>query len=234
LKPCFDQSSKYSQQRNWVQAIILRTDDYPLEEFIDVLDKNEHARYQAFVNPLHKKDFALAHILKRRVLSGYLQLEESTPLHFGKTSMGKPYLHKHPIHFNLSHSRGIVALVFSNSLICGVDVEAHRKQHFSTNLLKVSMTAAEQQAIQGAKNPIAEFYDRWVTKEALIKAQGVGLRQPLDTLCTIKQHYPTMREDLLISQDQLWQLSAPDYSLAICALGPKPDFFVEYPAVLYS
>lgn len=232
MHPSFDYSSRYSQPSNWVQAIILRTADHFPTLDLSILSSQEHARYKAFINPYHQQDFALAHILKRQVLSQYLKFDKPSNLQFSVNAMGKPFLIGHKLHFNLSHSRGIVALVFSNNLACGIDVEAHQTNTISRTLIQASMSHAEQSAIQSSKFPVADFFDRWVIKEALVKAQGVGLRQPFSEICTFDKHYPQFNSEQNIAHDQLWHMEAQDYSLAICALGKKPAFIVEYPPLL--
>ncbi|WOE31263.1 MULTISPECIES: 4'-phosphopantetheinyl transferase family protein [unclassified Acinetobacter] len=104
------------------------------------------------------------------------------------TAYGKPYLAQYPdLAFNHSHSQQHYALAISETLQdIGVDIEDLSRQ--------VRFDALAKHAFH--PNELAHWYDRdqdknywfkvWTTKEAVLKASGLGIRinlNGLDTQC---------------------------------------------------
>jgi len=63
----------------------------------------------------------------------------------------------------------------------GVDVEFTQRRRDPLRIARRYFTAAENDAIERAADPIAAFYRHWVVKEALLKATGLGLAGELDS-----------------------------------------------------
>lgn len=84
---------------------------------------------------------------------------------------GKPYLVEEPF-FSISHCKEGVVVVIDNQPI-GIDIEAVR--HADKELIERTMTKAEQDLISNAKDPNRAFTNLWTRKEAVVKAQGVGI-----------------------------------------------------------
>ncbi|MFT4192632.1 MAG: 4'-phosphopantetheinyl transferase superfamily protein, partial [Comamonas sp.] len=80
------------------------------------------------------------------------------------------------LHFSLSHSGGWAAIALADRPV-GVDVEALAAPDAA--LLAACATPAERQAIAQSDDPSAAFTALWTTREALLKAHGAGLVQPL-------------------------------------------------------
>lgn len=84
---------------------------------------------------------------------------------------GAPYIEGGP-HFSISHcKRGIAVAVSENPI--GIDIEAIRT--FSPDLMRKTMSPAEQQRITSSATPDQEFIRLWTQKEALLKLQGTGI-----------------------------------------------------------
>ena len=92
------------------------------------------------------------------------------------TDYNRPFL-TGPIDFNISHSgKGVVCVITENGDI-GVDIEEINPvelEYFTRQF-----TARELTVIRNAENSDHEFYRWWTKKEAIIKADGMGLSLPL-------------------------------------------------------
>jgi 4'-phosphopantetheinyl transferase len=151
---------------------------------IGLLDAKERERFHRFHFECDRVRFAFAHANMRRILGAYLGRQPERIL-FGANSLGKPELvtdtHTHPIHFNLSHSREIALLALSIDTELGIDIEdlapiepEVAESHFSPTELAALSSLEGEAWLQG-------FYRCWTRKEAILKAEGVGLSLPLDS-----------------------------------------------------
>ncbi|MEW6438290.1 MAG: 4'-phosphopantetheinyl transferase superfamily protein [Pseudomonadota bacterium] len=167
-----------------VQIWIARSDTPQLRDATLLLDEDERARHDSHKLVAHRNDYAAAHALKRMALALCLPGAKPSALRFGRHSSGKPYLLDAPLYFNLSHSRGLVAVAVSLHGEVGMDIEVHGCEASAQLIARRTMTAPEQAAIAAASNPLQSFYERWTIKEALVKATGHGLATDFRTICT--------------------------------------------------
>jgi 4'-phosphopantetheinyl transferase len=90
---------------------------------------------------------------------------------------GKAHVRGDPLHFNVSHSGGALALAISRSQPLGVDLEHERRPRRTLELAQRFFAPHEAQALQ--QRPDAErqtaFLRLWTCKEAMVKAEGVGI-----------------------------------------------------------
>lgn len=98
--------------------------------------------------------------------------------HLKYTDYGRPYLKDHP-YFNISHSEQWVVCAVAKDIQLGIDVEKLRKINFLA-LSKRYFHYNEQQLIKNS----TDFFHLWTRKEAVLKAQGQGLRSKLKQLDT--------------------------------------------------
>ncbi|WP_043971075.1 MULTISPECIES: 4'-phosphopantetheinyl transferase family protein [Acinetobacter] len=106
-------------------------------------------------------------------------------LNFSKHEHGKPFLSSHTLHFNHSHSQQYYALAMSERVKdLGLDVEElDRKVRFDA--LAQHAFHAEEYRIWQQQDQDAEYWFRvWTTKEAVLKASGLGIRLDLNSLNT--------------------------------------------------
>lgn len=94
--------------------------------------------------------------------------------------MGKPYIKNwHP--FNITHSGKVVALVILPAAgVIGIDVEKIRE--IEVTRFHKQFSPPEMMRILAAPNPQAMFFDSWTQKEAVMKADGRGMRIPLHSI----------------------------------------------------
>jgi 4'-phosphopantetheinyl transferase len=125
--------------------------------------------------------FALNHANVRRILGAYLRLP-SEQLCFAADRLGKPELvHEEQLAFNLSHSRRVTLLAVAQEGPVGVDVEDVRP--IEPEVAAGHFSMAERAALQPMQGDdwLNGFYRCWTRKEAILKAEGVGLHHALDS-----------------------------------------------------
>ena len=102
------------------------------------------------------------------------------PYFMGEGKHGKPFLLEHPqIQFNISHCKNAV-LCGIGSKPLGVDVETIRPMR--ERVLRRVLTASEQQEILQSESPELYFFAVLDTKKSFVKALGVGISYPMQTL----------------------------------------------------
>lgn len=124
--------------------------------------------------------------------TAYSLLNESLKKDFGikntkilKNEKGKPYLDGNTnIHFNISHTDGAIAIVFSDNKT-GVDIEYKRKT--DTKIANRFFCENEAAFIDNSNDKNAEFLKMWTRKEAYIKMLGEGLSSGLNTFNTLEE-----------------------------------------------
>lgn len=170
---------------NYPSAVFLvNIADIPVEVIESFLSQCERERWQRFRQPLDAHRYAVAHYLKRYVLSLYI---DCSPLElmFDADVYGKPFCLNHSApYFNLSHSQSWVAMAVSQLFPVGVDIEFPRNVDVDKVLKKISSN--EQQARYKTSNDKKALFLRvWTQKEAVSKAYGQGIRCGLENIpCT--------------------------------------------------
>ena len=103
-----------------------------------------------------------------------------------KTAQGKPYLIDFPhCYFNHSHSHKNYALALSNDLAdLGVDIEDLDRQVRFEALAKHAFHPNELSRWYELDQDQDYWFKVWTTKEAVLKASGLGIRLSLNTLDT--------------------------------------------------
>jgi 4'-phosphopantetheinyl transferase len=153
-----------------------------LSAHIELLDPAELQRLYRFHFAPDRERYALAHANLRRILGGYLN-QPAKEISVRANRFGKPELagEASSLNFSLSHSQSIAVLAVAHGLPVGVDVEDVRPiepevaaTHFSASELSDLRTLQGDAWLSG-------FYRCWTRKEAILKAEGVGLHRALDS-----------------------------------------------------
>ncbi len=196
------------------------------------LSSGEKTRLDRLYFQKHKKQLLLGRVLLRHALSSYEKLAmEQWRLTYN--DYGKPRIvdaqqqqFSAPLHFNLSHSQGVLVLAVSRLADIGVDIECNLRarrikkiasRYFSTTELE-HLLALEEAAQQ------SRFYELWSLKESYIKACGMGLAIDLshfsflfgDNHCLSISFHEERVDDP--AQWQFWQLRLEEgFDLALAA-----------------
>lgn len=155
-----------------------------VEPWLAVLDDAERARVRRLKVARSRVEYVAAHALTRVVLAE-LTGEAPATFRYLPGPKGKPVAlcdgRRLGLHFNLSHTGGMVAVAASPAHELGLDTEALDR--------KVNLAVADRYFFGAEANWLhglepehrAEGFLRlWTLKEAYIKATGRGLSQPLD------------------------------------------------------
>lgn len=152
---------------------------------------------------------ALVKKLLQWALSREYGLDLST-LHQERTPEGKPFFTDCPVHFSLSHCRGLVCCALSQSPV-GVDGESLRP--FTQRLVQRACTAEELAWLCTQPDQNAAFLSLWTLKESVMKLSGQGMTYGFQRASfTFEDGKPHFREpDVRVSQFSLsggWMVSA--------------------------
>lgn len=153
-----------------------------LERCARWLDEEERRRAGRMVREKDRQHYVLAHGGLRAVLSRYLEVGPDV-LKIDRSQTGKPSLTKElrggsEITFNLSHAYGRALIAVSRGQEVGVDLEQVRQDVEVAKLSERYFASSEHAAIMQSpqERRAMSFFRYWVAKEALLKAQGIGLR----------------------------------------------------------
>jgi len=124
------------------------------------------------------------YLLKNLLIDG--GFSEEIFSHYAIDEMGKPFIKDfHP--FNITHSGRVVACaVLPQEGNIGIDVEKIRE----IEVLKFDkqFSPPEMMRILAGKDPMQTFFDFWTMKEAVMKADGRGMRIPLHSIRLKEDH----------------------------------------------
>lgn len=189
--------------------------DTELAQCQHYLSEEERARARAFHFEADRRRYFLAYGKLRILLSQYLEQDSQQvapqDLIFQKGPQGKPYFNE--VHqFNLSHSGDYLLLAFGKTHALGIDVEMHQARTRVLALARRFFATAEIAYLEGLPEARRSqgFYDLWTQKEALLKAQGLGLAQGL-------AHFSVLGQAPFL---EVWQMISltmpPGYSGSLC------------------
>ncbi|MGC2403001.1 MAG: 4'-phosphopantetheinyl transferase superfamily protein [Acidobacteriaceae bacterium] len=153
----------------------------PLDE-IKLLDQQELERLRRFHFVADRQRYAAAHVTLRRILGAYLG-QPPEAVSFAANRFGKPELAdaSSSLCFNLSHSRTVAVAAVGCGHPLGVDVEDIRP--IEPGVAETHFSAAELSELRrlGGEAWLNAFYRCWTRKEAILKAEGIGLQIALDS-----------------------------------------------------
>jgi 4'-phosphopantetheinyl transferase len=164
--------------------VSLECSEAEIQEAREVLSPDETSRAERFYFERDRRAFIAVRGTLRQLLGRYLG-RSPAEFAFSYGTYGKPSLREEfasiPVHFNVSHSRGLALLAFSLGRELGVDLEYVRadiaseeiaERYFSSREVAELLSLAQPQRAEG-------FFLCWTRKEAYVKAIGNGLQIPL-------------------------------------------------------
>ncbi len=175
---------------------------------LECLSSSEVARIARFSSGLLQRRRERVFVSLRELLAHYLSVSaKSITFKYGKH--GKPYLSemgdKKSFYFNISHSKNIALMAFSQQFELGVDIEYQRDSIDVEGLSRRFFARSEHNILmamsEGAER-IQGFYRYWALKEAVIKATGKGLSCPLREVKVSLASAVLGRSLLALSMDQ--------------------------------
>ncbi len=150
-----------------------------------LLSSAERERTARFKFERDRRLYTVAHAALRSILAGYLNVAPGD-LEFEIGPRGKPRLaptfSNDSLEFNLSHSSEVALIAVTREQEIGVDVERIKEDFAFAEVAERYFTTREVSAIRALPEDLQRraFYQCWTSKEAFLKAKGVGLSGELD------------------------------------------------------
>lgn len=162
----------------------------------ELLSEAEQRQQVRFYFADDRKRYLVTRALVRTVLSRYAPIAPAewafSANQFGRPQIANPEPECCGLSFNISHTRGLIALAVTRHRELGVDVENVRTRQVSTGIADRFFSPVEVAELATA--PLEQrqdrFFEYWTFKESYIKACGMGLSMPLDQFSF---HYPHER-----------------------------------------
>ena len=151
-------------------------------------------------------------VLLQHGLKTYYNIQD---VEIGILSNRKPYLKRQNLHFNISHSKDLVACAIAEYPL-GIDIE-YNDPKVSYHDFTFQMTSNEIQEIQDAEDKMNGFFTYWTRKEAVIKAHGAGMMLPLDSFEVVNDECIIEDEKFFIKKIFIHE----DYHSYIASSDPK-------------
>ena len=176
---------RYAPEQYKTQGVYVWTVDLSLiaevpSEWLTLLGADEFVRCQRFRLAKDRTAFAAAHAATRVALASFVRLSPLA-LRFAKNRYGKPLLMENPrCHFNLSHTQDGVAVAVAWDREIGIDIEKLDRAFYDPGLMQAVCSEAELSWLQRmeATYQAYGFLKLWTAKEAVMKAEGLGLSLP--------------------------------------------------------
>lgn len=201
-----------------------------LSAMLALLNDAERAQQLRFHFADDRLRYLATRALVRTVLSRYAPIAPAgwnfTPNEYGRPAIANGHPQARTLSFNLSHTRGLIAMAVTRDRVLGVDVENLTTRQVSGGIAEHFFSPAEvaELATVPEERRQDRFFEYWTFKEAYIKARGMGLSIPLDRFSF---HFPDERQVRLSIEPDLgddaerwrfWQFRpTADYLLALCA-----------------
>ncbi len=150
---------------------------------LSYLSPDEVARARRFKFQVDRDHFVAGRAALRQILGRYLETRPSE-LVFDYGPQGKPSLadNPHDLHFNLTHSRGLMLCALRRGRKLGIDVEHLRDDVDFEDIAQSFFAPQEIATLRTVPAHLKKraFFRCWTRKEAYIKAAGQGLSLPLN------------------------------------------------------
>jgi len=131
--------------------------------------------------------YLVTRALVRTVLSLYCPSVPPAAWRFASNAYGRPRIANREagaegLIFNISHTRGLIALAVSRQREIGVDVEHLGVRQVALDLAERFFAPAEAADLAAVPPELGQhrFFEYWTFKESYIKAREMGLSLPLD------------------------------------------------------
>jgi 4'-phosphopantetheinyl transferase len=211
----------------WLCDVDQVRDQRTLDTLAGWLDATETRRWSRFLAERDRHLFLVAHALVRRTLSLYADVPPAA-WRFALGPHGRPEITSETaggsLRFNLSHTRGLAAVLVHPEIDCGVDVEARQRKVDYLSVSRRVFSDTERKAM--LELPEAEqkdrFFQYWTLKESYIKARGMGLSLPLEKFAFGVEGPIRIDIDASLDDDpEDWQfeteMPTPEHQLSVAA-----------------
>jgi 4'-phosphopantetheinyl transferase len=218
-------------------------DETSLAGFRELMSPQERQQQLRFHFADDRRRYLVTRGMVRTVLSGYADVLPSD-WDFRADPFGRPQIANmdggaRELSFNISHTRGLIALGVTRGRALGVDVEHLSVREVSMGVAERYFAPAEVSDLMRtpAHRQQHRFFEYWTFKESYIKARGLGLSIPLDKFSfrcpqALPVEFavdPDLDDDA--SRWRFWQCRPTrDHLLAVCAElrdGAVPEIMIR-------
>lgn len=209
--------------------------------WLPLLDGSERARYERYKVEAARQEYLTGRALVRTALSRHAPVDPADwrfePNRYGRPSIATRLQPDAPgLVFNLSHTRGLVALAVGRDCDLGVDVEWIDRQSRLADLCERYFAADETAYVRAAEGEelTERFFAFWTLGEAYIKARGMGLALPLDGFAyDIAGEAPSIRFEATCPDDPArWRFLrrriGERHRLALAVASDAPEITVTF------
>ena len=212
------------------------TDPHLIKAYHRFMNEKEVVKQARFHFERHRHQYLVTRALIRTTLSQYAAVRPEDWC-FVENKYGRPALdpkHGQDLHFNLSHTDGLIACAVVRGREIGVDVENISRGGDLVGIADRFFSKQEVDDLHQVPTTRQEdrFFDYWTLKESYIKARGMGLSIPLGEFSF---HISDVHQDIAISIDpkqqdlpERWQFHQwryqENHKIALCVENaPSPQ-----------
>ena len=205
---------------------------------MDWMTPDERGRFDRFRHDEDRVMFAVGRLVARTMVGRALSVDPAAWA-WREGPHGRPEIDRPDtnLHFNLSHSAGLVVCALARHRAVGVDVEDLTRRAPDPAIVPRYCSPAEADDVRARGDRWRDrFLTYWTLKEAYVKARGVGISLPLSEISfTVNERGARIDfEGSLTGTDSrwafhLWQPSARHLAaVAVAAAdGPTPAFTIQ-------
>lgn len=213
----------------WLWSLDVAADHLP--GLWETLAEDERDRAARFVYAVHRDRYVVGRARLRQIL-GAETGRDPRDIVFRYGANGKPAIDGGPA-FNLSHSDALAALAISRDGALGIDIEKARPIEDMVAQLHFSPTEYAELSRMKPGEWLDGFYRCWTRKEAVIKANGLGLSMPLDSFdvsLAPAAHLVRIEGDTPAAWKMVHFTPAPGWAGAIAARTGGPEIHLNWRA----
>ena len=151
---------------------------------LEWMTPDERARFDRFRHDADRHMFALGRSMARTLVGRALDVDPAGWA-WREGPHGRPEIDRPgtDLHFNLSHSAGLVICVLGRGRAIGVDVENLRRRAPDPAIVPRYCSPSEADDVRAHGDRWRDrFLTYWTLKEAYLKARGVGISLPLSDI----------------------------------------------------
>ena len=159
-----------------------------IARFKNLLSYAENQRAQKLAIDELRKNFVIARGYLREILSQHLKIAPKSII-FSHNEFGKPELdqkvhQKSNLKFNISHSQDFFLVAVNKKYEVGIDIEYIKPKINYMAIAERFFTKNEVLALKNLPREMQKkaFFHTFARKEAILKAKGVGLTKPLQSV----------------------------------------------------
>ena len=117
----------------------------------------------------------ISYCIKKFIVKKFLKIADEN-ISFGINDKGRPFLKNfRDFDFNVSHSNGYIAVIFSKYTKVGIDIEFLSNHRNTDAIAKKFFSTNENFWLHRLSSKKEDFYILWTLKESILKMNGKGI-----------------------------------------------------------